>query len=599
MRRGEKCEPQMPEMRSESAAVEEGAHPRSGPCRLETDGHADIRRQELLNALPVAIYITDTSGLITFYNEAAAALWGRRPTLGHDKWCGSPRLLWSDGTPLPPDQSPVATALKEQRTIPGMEAAAERPDGSRVSFIAFPSLLRDHCGATVGVVNTLLDTSAYKHAGATIARQACLIEASDDAIISTDVDGVITSWNGGAERLFGYSAGEAIGNSMSILLPSEGEDDNRRRLDCVRRGLRAELYETVGRHKDGSQVEISLTISPLRDANGSVVGGAIIGRDISERKRVEGSAQRLASIIESSDDAIISKDLNGVIRTWNKAAEKIFGYLAEEIIGKPITILIPPEYLDEESAILERVRGGQRIDHYETVRQRKHGGLIDISLSIAPIRDARGTIVGASKIARDITERKRNEAYAATLAREVEHRAKNILAAVQATVHLTQSDTVEGLKQAIQGRIQALANVQGLLGQSRWTGAELRSLILKELSPYRQQDGTRAQIEGQNFMLDPTTAQPIAVTIHELATNAAKHGALSVPEGHLHIEWLPVADGHLILRWTESGGPQVRRPERQGFGIRVMEGVIRDQLKGSISFDWRANGLVCEITVPI
>jgi PAS domain S-box-containing protein len=309
------------------------------------------------------------------------------------------------------------------------------------------------------------------------------------------------------------------------------------------------------------------------------------------------ATQRIASIVESSDDAIISKDLNGVISTWNRGAERLFGYSAEEIIGKPVTILIPPDRQDEEPAILERIRRGERIEHYETVRMRRDGSRVDVSLAVSPVRNAEGKVVGASKIARDITEKKRDEAQITILAREAEHRAKNVLATVQATVHLTQSDTPDGLKHAIEGRIQALANVHALFVESRWTGAELHSLVTQELSPYFQDGETRARIDGPNLLLEPNTAQSIAVAIHELTTNAAKYGALSVPKGHVQVEWSCVADGRLILRWIETGGPLVKPPTRQGFGTRVMEGMIRRQLKGQMRFDWHAEGLVCEIAV--
>jgi PAS domain S-box-containing protein len=302
----------------------------------------------------------------------------------------------------------------------------------------------------------------------------------------------------------------------------------------------------------------------------------------------------MASIVESSDDAIISKDLDGIITTWNRGAERIFGYTADEVIGKPVTILMPPERHNEEPAILERIRRGDHIDHYETVRMRKHGGRVDISLTVSPLRNAEGKIIGASKVARDITEKKHNEAQIALLAREAEHRAKNILATVQATVHLTQSDTPDGLKQAIVGRIQALANVHRLFVESRWAGADLRSVVKEELAAYCQNGDTRVRIEGPNLLLEPGTAQTIAVALHELATNAAKYGALSVPEGHVRIKWSDRADGWLVLRWTETGGPPVEPPTRRGFGTRVMDGMIR-QLKGELRFDWRAEGLACEI----
>ena len=310
------------------------------------------------------------------------------------------------------------------------------------------------------------------------------------------------------------------------------------------------------------------------------------------------ATQQIASIVESSDDAIVSKDLDGIIRTWNQGAERLFGYTAEEIIGKPVTTLIPIERHDEEPDILARVRRGERIAHYETVRRRKDGGLIEILLSVSPIRASDGKIIGASKIAHDITEQKRADERISFLAREAEHRARNVLATVQAAVHLSQADTPADLKAAISGRIQALANVHTLFVESHWKGAELHALITQEFLPYAQDGQTRLYIDGENVLLDPDTGQTIAVSLHELATNAAKHGSLSAPDGKVHIEAARSADGKLFLRWTETGGPPVKQPERRGFGSRLMDGMLRGQ-SGEIRFDWRAEGLICEMTIPM
>ena len=307
----------------------------------------------------------------------------------------------------------------------------------------------------------------------------------------------------------------------------------------------------------------------------------------------------LASIVEFGDDAIVSKNLDGMITSWNRGAERIFGYLAEEVIGKPVTILIPSELHHEEGLILARIRRGERIDHYETTRRRKDGSLLDMSLTISPVRDVNGTVVGASKIARDITERKRSEAQISFLAREAEHRAKNLLANVGAMVQLSQADTPDGLKKAIAGRIAALAGVHSLFAQSRGTGAELGSLVEQELAPYSRDEGTRTQIDGPTVVLKPDLAQAIAVAVHELATNAAKYGALSVPEGQVRVEWSRAADGRVVLRWTEAGGPPVNPPTRKGFGTHVMEAMIRGpHVNGDVRLGWHAAGLACEIAVP-
>ncbi len=276
----------------------------------------------------------------------------------------------------------------------------------------------------------------------------------------------------------------------------------------------------------------------------------------------------------------------------------MFGYSAEEAVGQPITIVIPEERLNEERDILTRIRRGERLDHFETIRRRKHGNLITVSLTVSPVKNAAGRVIGASKIARDITEQKRSQEQIAILAREAEHRSKNLLANVQAAVNLSQADTAEGLKQAIVGRIQALANVHSLFAESRWIGAELSTIATQELAPYAETDKRRVRIDGPPVLLEPNVAQAVAIILHELATNAAKYGSLSEAEGQVELKWLHNADGQLNLRWTEVGGPPVQIPTRQGFGGRVIERLI-EQLKGGVRFDWRPEGLVCEIALHV
>lgn len=256
-----------------------------------------------------------------------------------------------------------------------------------------------------------------------MARLASIIESSHDAVISKDLNGVITSWNRGAEELFGYKADEIIGQSVTLLIPEDRINEEPDILARISKGERVEHYETIRRRKDGTLVDVSLTVSPVVDPMGRVIGASKIARDVTGRKFAEAELQKLASIVDSSGDAIISKDLNGVITSWNKGAEMIFGYKADEVLGKSITILMPPDRINEEPGILERIRRGERVDHYETVRRHKNGRLIDISLNISPVRDLHGQIIGASKIARDITSQKevsRARSEADTMRRIVE-----------------------------------------------------------------------------------------------------------------------------------------------------------------------------------
>jgi PAS domain S-box-containing protein len=430
----------------------------------------------LFEQLPFAVYVCDRDGLVVRYNRRAAELWGRSPKIGDpdERFCGSYRMFRPDGSLLPHHQCPMADVLRTGVSVRNREVHIERPNGSR-------------------------------------------------GIALVDIEAV-------------------------------------------------------------------------RDSGGNIVGAVNCFQDITERKRSEEAALRLAAIIESSDDAIVGNDLDGIVTSWNGGAERIFGYLAEEIIGKPITILIPPDCQKEQEANMERIRRGHRVEHYETVRQRKNGGLIDISLTISPVRNAQGKVIGASKIARDITEHKRSQAQIINLAREAEHRTKNILSTVLATVRLSHSNTSNDLKQLIEGRIDALAKVHTLFVESRWAGAELRRLVTQELSPYGERAHVR--IDGPAVMLEPSTAQTTAISLHELATNAAKYGSLSAAGGHVEIAWSLTADGRLSLRWIESGGPTVTPPTHRGFGTRILENMI-GQLKGEVRFDWRDQGLTCEISLPL
>jgi PAS domain S-box-containing protein len=453
-----------------------GAESRGHPGAVLSPTTGDQPSRVLLETLPTAVYVTDAEGRITFYNDAAAELWGCRPELGSAKWCDSWRLYWPDGRPMAHEECPMAVALKEGRAVRGAEAIAERPDGSRVPFIPLPTPLRDEAGALVGAVNVLVD--------------------------------------------------------------------------------------------------------------------------ISDRRRAEEKERWLAAAVESSDDAIVTKDLNAIIMSWNAGAERVFGYAAAEAVGQPVTILIPEDRHDEEPSILGRIRRGEHIEHYETVRRRKDGALIDVSLTVSPVKDAEGRIIGASKIARDITERKEADRRLRLLAAEIDHRAKNLLATVQAVATSTQADSVPEFVESFMGRLQSIARAHALLTENRWKGAELKRLLEEELEAFRSAEAAdRVSLFGPPVTLPPGAAETLSMTLHELATNSAKYGALSVPAGRLSVEWSKDASGQVTLRWMEAGGPPVQPPSRQGFGTRLISRTA-GHLDGESRLEWRASGLVYEITVP-
>jgi PAS domain S-box-containing protein len=277
------------------------------------------------------------------------------------------------------------------------------------------------------------------------ARLAAIIASSEDAIVSKDMKGTISSWNAAAERLFGYAADEVIGESIRLIVPEERLDEEAFVLARVGEGHGVDHFETVRRRKDGSLVDVSLTVSPIHGADGAIVGVSQSARDISTMKRLEREAFRLAAIVEWSDDAIVSKDLNGIIQTWNPAAERMFGYSPEEAIGRSITLIIPEDRLSEETSVLTRIRAGLSVDHFETVRQHKDGRLLNISLTVSPIRNATGKVIGASKIARDVTESQRLRRVA-----EEASRAKDEFLAILSHELRTPLNTVVGYARMLQ-----------------------------------------------------------------------------------------------------------------------------------------------------
>jgi len=348
------------------------------------------------------IICSDRDGCITTWNRAAQRVLGYAPheIIGRDI-----SLL------LPPEgQREEAAALVQiwnGEKPPCRDRTMVRKDGRRIDLSVAMSPIRDAAGAVIGSSKICRDVKDKKKAELAALHLSAIVAASDDVIISTDLNGIVQSWNAAAERLFGYTATEMIGQSIRKIIPRERHGEEDELLAKVRAGLIVDHFETQRCAKGGRLFDVSLTVSPIRDSHGRIIGASKIARDITELKRTGAAAMHFAAMIASADDAIVSKDLNGIVQSWNPAAERLFGFTAEEMIGQSITRIIPTGRLDEETYVLGRIREGQSVEHFETVRQTRDGRPVDISLTVSPIRDATGRIVGASKIARDIREHKR------------------------------------------------------------------------------------------------------------------------------------------------------------------------------------------------
>jgi PAS domain S-box-containing protein len=782
--------------------------------------------RQIIDALPAAVYTTDAEGRVTMFNEAAATFAGRTPQLGTDSWCVTWRLFWPDGTPMPHEKCPMATAVKERRPIRGMEGIVERPDGTRRRFIPYPTPLFDSSGTMVGAVNMAVDITDRKLAEEAIARhrdkQAALYAFTDrlfratslqevynaaleaicqvlgcerGSILLFDDAGVMrfVAWTGLSEQYRradeGHSpwtrevrnpqpiciadvdasdllgslkatakaegiaatafiplmiGGELVGKFMAYYAAPHTFDqieinlavtiarqlgfslERRRTEEALRetqRQLVSELvaarqlqristqlihasdpevlYEKIldaaeailrsdfasmqmfypergelrllayrgfnptaatfwewvrpgsaspcgaalatGARSIVPDVELSdfmagsedletcrqtgiraVQSTPLLSRTGRLLGMIsthwrnphqpserdlrlldLLARqaaDLIERRQAEQTDQRLAAIVDSSHDAIVSKNLNGIVTTWNRGAERLFGYAASEMIGRSITTLFPPDRHHEEVQILDRIRRGERVDPYETVRKRKDGSLVDVSVSGSPLRNAAGEVIGVSKIARDITARKRADEQQRVLHAELDHRVKNILASVSAVVAHTKdaSNSMDDFVAALDSRIQSMSSTHELLSRSRWQGVSLWELVRRELAPYTSNSNTC--IKGPEVVLIAEAAQATALVLHELTTNAAKYGALSQRKGRVSVCWYRAPNGQgpapLAIEWLETGGPPVEVPSNSGYGRSVITELVPYELGGTARLLFSPEGVRYRLDIP-
>ena len=436
----------------------------------------------LFDLLPVGIYVCDPDGLILFYNRRAAKLWGRSPKLENpsDRFCGAYRMYSLEGGPIAHAECPMAEVLRTGISASDQEIMIERPDGSR----------------GIALVN----------------------------------------------------------------------------------------------------------IGVLKDRTGSLLGAVNCFQDITERRQNEQTIQWLASVVETSDDAILTKSLGSIITSWNKGAERLFGYTAEEVVGKSVTILIPPDLRDEELTILERIGRGKSVDHYETVRQCKEGRLINVSLTISPVKNAEGKVVGASTIARDITERKRAEAREKMLMAELDHRVKNVLSRVEMVAMSSRngSSSIDEFTRSLKGRIQSMAAAHVLLSQKGWHGVGLEALVRSQLAPYAAD--ANIAINGTDVILPAAAIQAMGMVLHELVTNAAKYGAFSLPTGRVTVSWDRKPNGHaanLVFVWREFAGPPTAVETKSGYGTRLIRELVPHELGGTVDLEFAAEGVSCRIEFPL
>ncbi|WP_165943251.1 PAS domain S-box protein [Roseicella aquatilis] len=516
----------------------------------------------------------------------------------------------------------------------GMRAYAGHPlldrRGGLLGTLAFASTRRDRFSAgEIGLLRTLSDFVALtwqRHRAeaalrASEARFQALFESVPVPVAVVDPGTLrLVACNGRLCEMLGHGREALRGMALDSLDAGQDAEALRAALRAVVAGSgRSKLTRRV-RRSDGALRSVSVSAEAVTMDGRRLVSETWL--DITERlaaaAALRASEERLRSVIGTAADGIVVASAEGRILQANPAVLRMFGQAEAELLGQDLGILMPPDDAARHVDYLAACRGGPArvigVPGRELLARRRDGSTFPVEVSVGSFEV--GGECFLTGILRDVTERKRAEERQELLMREVNHRARNALAVVQATLRLTPKEDAATFARAVEGRVSALARAQGLLTREHWRGAELRALLQGELAPFMAcgagtaaRGGTdlpppTARLEGPSVWLQATATQPLAMAVHELATNAVKHGALSLPGGEVTVCW-HLADGDdgrsvLRLRWAEAGGPAIAGPPtRRGFGSRVLEGTVRGQLGGAVSLDWAAAGLACAIEVPL
>ncbi|GGC15300.1 hypothetical protein GCM10011494_37690 [Novosphingobium endophyticum] len=424
---------------------------------------------------------------------------------------------------------------------------------------------------------------------------AAIVESTDDAIVGKRLDGTILSWNTAAERIFGYTAGEIVGRNIRTIIPEDRQAEEDRIVACITRGEHVPTFETIRRRKDGGEVHIAVTVSPILDDAGRVIAASKIARDITPQKlmlaRLQESEERFRLLADNMSQLAWIADPKGWIFWYNKRWFDYTGTTLSEMEGWGWRAVQHPEHVE---AVTERFRAHIKSgdDWEDTFPLRSATGEWRWFLSRSvPIRDDEGKTICWFGTNTDITEMRDAEQRIELLLQEVNHRSKNMLTIIQALARRSDANDPEFVEN-LERRIAGLAANQDVLVRRAWSAVPLLEMVEAQLRSLGEAEA-QVSCRGPEVLLSPRAAETLAMALHEMGTNALKYGSLSIPEGRVEISWWLQGEGTGALfriGWAETGGPPVTPPSRQGFGSRIIADVPRAKLDAQVETDYSASG---------
>jgi PAS domain S-box-containing protein len=582
-------------------SMDEPAHTEMGGITKSTCTASALQMcPDLIEKLPVAIYACDMQGRIVWFNARAVALWGRTPRADERFY----EAYWFEGRQITPEETPMLAVLKTGIPIQGFEGLIERPDGSRIWTTAHIEPVKDENGRIVGAINCFHETT---ESHGLIETLEDLFENGIMALHLVSADGTILRANAKELQTLGYSPDEYIGRNIA-----EFHVDQTTVVDMLERLSRNEQlvqYPARLRAKDGS-IRHVLVSSSARFREGEFVNTRCFTFDITERLQREErirrqEEQRLAATYQYAPIGIVEVDADGRLLRANAQACRLLGYSPDEALGRSIFEETVDQSDQADREQFQRQVAGES-DRYNIEKRihRKDGSYAWASIISSSVRDYDGRFLYAVRTQEDITERKRREEEREErekrehlLMREVNHRAKNMLSLVQAIARQTAAREPEDFIGCFAERIQALAANQDLLIRNEWQGVDVEDLVRAQLAHFADLVGSRIAVDGPKLCLNAAAAQAIGLTLHELATNAGKYGALSVNAGRVDVGWQ--FDGEIFaMSWTERNGPLVSPPERRGFGSTVIVSMAKRTVDGEVQVDYAPSGLVWRLTCP-